>query len=54
MNILKLFWAGIRIKLKGYSKEDILRLFRERKVHLHEGMDFVSAHYKELNHLDFL
>lgn len=54
MCILKLCWVGIRIKLKGYSKEDILRFFREMKAHLHEGVDFMSAHDKELNHLDFL
>ena len=28
---------------KRYNEEDILRLLREIEVHLHGGMDFVSA-----------
>ena len=41
--LLKLSLGGIGVARKRYNEEDILGLLREIEVHLHGGMDVVSA-----------
>ncbi|MDG1744693.1 MAG: transposase [Planktomarina sp.] len=41
--LLKLSEGGVGMARKRYNEEDILRLLREIEVHLHGGMDVVSA-----------